>query len=470
MHEGAEDPDDVYDVRYPIVESLVTAAQDLEVLSAVSSGLPAIVEHLAGDETADTLLDGVVTAAKGLLDEGDVDEAGRALHKVVEAASCDRDLLDGKARQLLDPIGSQNDLADPEVTMALRLIPSVADTGDGPEVLSSIAAEWRDQLRQSGHHDGRAVTEGFKALPEDLGEIIEENAQLALQDLGSHIERQDDPANRLRTVATFPWPAALGPAAVEAIDAHWDNIPDDTTLHAFDLCTRTELDADTQARFHDRLIAAVQADPFGGVARIAVEVMHAISARNRAALYIAASGKRPEATQAWVEADEVERAETIAQFTPDADTAKRLFESLPQSRRTAMSQASLIKIVATADVAAEVVTTVASYAGPQDLDAAVEAAISELEQDAPTLISALRVLHGARTHGARLESRKVTAAAVAHLPEASPAAGELFGRLIQVKTLGRMLQGVLKEMDRGSDRARATAEAFRAARSRRRQR
>lgn len=470
MNEGAEEPDDVYDVRHPIVESLVAAAQDTEVLSAVSDGLPAILEHLAGDETADTLLDGVIAAAKGLLDEGDVDEAGRALQKVVEAAGCGRDLLDGRARQLLDPISSRNDPADPEVAMALRLIPSVADTDDGSEVLSAIATEWRDQLRQGGHHDGRAVTEGFKALPDDLGEIIEENAQLALQDLRSHIERQDDPANRLRTIATFPWPGALAPEAAAVIDGHWDNVADDTTLHAFDLCTRTELDADTQARFHDRLIVAVQADPFGGVARTAVEVMHAMSARNRAALYIAASGKRQEATQAWIEADEAERAETIAEFTPDADTARRLFESLPQPLHAAMSQASLIKIVTTADVAAEVVTTAASYAGPQDLDAAVEAALSELEQDAPTLVSALRVLDGARAHGTRFESRKITSAAVAHLPEASPAAGELFGQLIHVKTLGRTLQGVLKEMDRGSDRARSTAEAFRAARSRRRQR
>ena len=470
LQEGAEDLENVYDARYPIVESLVTAAQEIEVLPAVSNGLQTIVEHLAGDETADTLLDGVTTAAKGLLAEGDINEAGQALHKVVEAAGCDRDLLDNNARQLLDPISSQNDPADPEVAMALRLIPSVADTDDGTEVLSAIAAEWRDQLRQSGHHDGRAVTEGFKALPEDLGEIIEENAQLALQDLRSHIERQDDPTNRLQTMATFPWPGALRPEAVAVIDAHWDNVSDDTTLHAFDLCTRTELDTDARARFHDRLITAVQADPFGSVTRVAVGVMHAMSARNRAALCIAASGRHSEATQAWVEADEVERAETIARFTPDADTAKRLFESSPQSHRTAMAQASLTKIVTTADVAAEVVTTAASYASPQGLDAPVEAALFELEQDAPTLVSALRVLHDARAHGTRLETRKLTTAAVAHLPEASPAAGELFGQLIHVKTLGRTLQGVLKEMDKGSDRARATAEAFRAARSRRKQR
>lgn len=470
LQEGAEDPDDVYDARNPIVESLVTAAQDIEVLSAVSNGLPVIMERFAGDETAGTLLDGVTTAAKGLLDEDGVNAAGQALHKVIEAAGYDRDLLDSKARQLLDPISSQNDPADPEVAMALRLIPSVAETDDGPEVLSLIAAEWRDQLRQSSHHDGRAVTAGFKALPEDLEEIIEENAQLALQDLRSHIERQDDPANRLHTIATFPWPAALQPEAVAAIDAHWDKVSDETRLRAFDLCTRTELDADTRARLHDRLITAVQADPFGGVVRVAVEVIHGMSARNRAALYIAASGKHADATQAWVEADEVERAETIAKFTPDADTARRLFESLPQSRRTAMSQASLIKIVSTADVAAEVVTTAASYVSLEDLDAAVEAALSEFQQDAPTLISALRVLHNARIQGASLETRKITSAAVTHLPEASPAAGELFGQLIHVRTLGRTLQGVLKEMEKGSEQARATAEAFRSARSRRRHR
>ena len=470
QNERSEDPDDVYDVRVPIVESLVRAARAIEVLSAVSDVLPATVEHLVGDETADMLLDGVAAAAKRLHTQGHVDDAEQALRKVIEAAGCDRDLLDAKARQLLDPISTQNDPADPDVAMALGLVASVADTSDGADVLSSIAAEWRDQLRQRGHHDGRTVTEGFKALPEDLGEIIEENAELALQDLRSHIERQDDPANRLQTMATFPWPAALRPEAVEVIAAHWDNVANDTRLHAFDLFTRTELDEGTQALFQDWLIAAVQADPFGSVARVAAGVKHGMSARNRAALYIAAGGKHADVTQAWIEAEEPERAEIIAKFTPDADTAKRLFESVPQALRAAMSRASLTKISMTPDVAAEVVTKAASYARPEDLDAAAQAALLELEQDAPTLVSALRVLDDARAYGARLETRKITAAAVVHLPEASTAAGELFGVLIDVRTLGRTLQGVLKEMEQGSKRARATAEAFRAARSRRKRR
>lgn len=468
--EHSDDPDDVYEVRYPIVESLVAAARDTEVLTAVSTGLPAIVEHLAGDESADTLLDGVAVTARGLLTEGDIKTSEGVLAKVIEAAGHDRNLLDSKARQLLDPITSQDDPAAPQVTMALRLIAPVAGTDDGPEILSAIAAEWQDQLRQGGPHGGRAVTEGFKTLPEDLDEIIDENAELVLQDLRSHIERQDDPANRLRTVAMFPWPHALRPEAAAALDTHWDNVADHTALRAFDLLARTELDADAQARFHDRLIAAVQADPFGGVTRIAVVVMPAMNAPNRAALYTAAVGEHSDATQAWNDSEELDRAETIASFTTDADTTRRLFESLPQTNRAAMSRASLAQMANASDVAAAVATTTAGYANREDLDAAVQVALSELEKDAPALVSALRVLHAARTCGVRLETRKLTAAAVAHLPDATRAAGELFGELIDVKTLGRTLQAVLKEMEKGSQPARATSEAFRSARSRRKRR
>ena len=470
LQEGAEDPEDLYDVRTSIVPSLVAAAQDPEVLAAVSDGLPAILEQLAGDETADALLDGIVAEAEGLLAEGDVNGAGHALRRVVEAAGHDWDLLDGKARHLLDPIGSQNDPADPEVATALALVPAVAYTDDGPQVLSSIAAEWRDHLRRSGQHDGRAVAEGFKALPEDLSEIVEENAQLVLQDLRGHIERQDDPANRLHTIATFPWPAELRPEAAETLDAHWDDVADDTMLHALDLCTRTELDADAEARFQDRLVAATQVDPFGSVTRVAVAMMQSMSARNRAAVYIAAVGRHSDATQAWIDAEELERAEAIADFTADASTAKRLLESLPQAHRAATSRATLIKITTTSDVATEVVATAASYAEREGLEAAVQAAVSELQEDAPALVSTLSVLHEVRTYAVRPDTRKVTSAAVAHLPEATPAAGELFGQLIEVRTLGRTLQGVLKEMDHGSERARATSEAFRAARSRRKRR
>ena len=464
------DSDDVYDVRGPIIESLVEAAREVEILSEVADGLPLIVKHLVDDETADMLLDGVVEAAKIQQTQGDIEVAYRALFKVVEASGCDQSLFDNKVRMLLEPIGTANDPADPAVKMALRLAPVIAEASHGPGVLSSCVAAWREQITHSGPHDGRAAIEGFKALPTSLSEIVEENAQQLLQDLRIKVERQYDAADGLRTMAHFPWSASLRPEVAALIDAYWNNVEDDTVPLAFELLGRTELESDAQARFLDRLLTAVEAEPFGNYSSVAARNIHRMNVQHRSALYVAAGGKHTAVTQAWIESDEMEAARTIAGSTKDVETTRRLFGSLSEKRRTMLSRVCLVAIVTTPDVPVDVINEAASYARPQDLDAAVHAALSELRSDAPILESALGVLHAAKTLGAVVETRQVTAAAVVHLPEASTSAGSLFGMLIDVRTLGRRLQGVLREMDQGSDQGRTTVEAFRAARAQRRRR
>ena len=466
----SDDSDDVYEVRGPIVVSLCDAASNIEMLSTVADGLSKIVQHLVGDDTASVLLDGVVEAAMTHHTQGHTEEVRRALYKVIKASGCDRELLNDTALSLLAPIDSQRDPADPGVALAITLVPTVADTIDGPEVLSSIAATWRDQLLRIDWHDGRAITEGFKALPGGLSEILDENAETLLNQLRAFIENRHEPANRLRTVVSFPWPAMLLPEAAGVIDTHWDDVSEDTQAQAFEFLGRTELDGDVQARFHDRLLTSVETDPFTSFSSIAVDDIHRMNPRQRSALYIAAVGKHAAVTRSWIAADELEAARTIAGFTRDAEATGRLFDSLPLERQIALSRVCLTEIATTPDVPDEVVSETASYAGPQDLEVAVQAALSELGGDAPILESALRVLQAAKRRGAEVETRKVTAAAVVHLPEANTSAGNLFGLLIDVRTLGRRLQGALREMDQGSDQARATAEAFRAARAQRKRR
>lgn len=464
LDDDSDDEAEPYSVRYPIIECLVQAAGDSDLLPVISNGLPMMVGALVGDEIVGSLLDGVVSVAKEMLEGSRADEARHALCKVIEAAGCDQDLLDDWAQLLLGPITSENDPADPEVSMALRLVSEVALADHGEEVLASIATEWRDELRQGGYHDGRALTEGFKALQESFHEIVAENAEPILQDLHNRIQGQDDPANRLRTVATFPWPPWLQTDAVSVIDSNWDELADETELHAFDLFTRAEPDEGTKARYHDRLISATEANPYSSSTRIAASESPHMSTQRQTALFVAAVGKHPDVTQRWIAAEELEVARAIATGAEDADTVSRLLDALPQENRTVMSMASLAQIAAIPNVSAEVVSAVSEYGHPQAFEVPVRAALVELERDASALVSALRVLYFAKESGADVETRKITAAAIAHLPEASPVAGTLFGQLIRVRSLSRRLQDVLRGMRDGSQQARATAEAFRAAR------
>lgn len=469
--EHEEDPDDPLGPTGPIsddiVAQLVDAARDAEIAPAVLDALTTISAALDSG-TADALLDAAASIAEQSLQEQRTEDAESAARKTIEAAGHHPNLLDRYTRRLLTQIDSESDPSDPAVQTGLGLIAIVATTDGGEEVLGRIAAEWRDGLRQHGEHDGRTRTRGFQELHQVLPRLIDENADPILHDLHQRIASNDDPANRLRTVATFPWPDQVQVRAAEVLDDYWDSIEEGTQTEAFGLFARIEPDEDLQARFHPRLVNATEVDPYSRAAAIAIGERTHMSANYRRSVCVAAVGRHEQATRAWGSAAASEIADTIAGGANDGETAKRLIEALPDDRRSEAATSSLHLIVSTDSVPDSVVAVVAGFVQPDALQAAADAALTAIEEGTAALASSLRVLSNAKNRGATVTTRRVTSAAVKRLPEASVEAAAVFGQLLQGVRIRGALAEVLKDMRRGQPAAQAAAEALTTARSRKR--
>ena len=466
--EYEEEPDSPPEpISGDIVARLVDAARDAEIALAVLDALETISAALDSG-TADALLDAAVSIAEHSLQEQRTEDAESAARRTIEAAGHHPDLLDRYSRRLLTHIDSESDPSDPAVRTGLGLIAIVAETNGGEEVLEAIAAEWRDGLRQHGEHDGRTRTQGFQMLHQVLPRLVEENADPILNDLHQRISSNDDPANRLRTVATFPWPEQVQARAVEVLDDHWDSIDDETQTDAFGLFARIEPDEDLQARFHPRLVNATEADPYSRAAAIATSERTHMSPHYRRSVYVAAVGRHEHATRAWRSAADPEIADTIAHGANDSETARRLIEALPDDRRSEAAASSLHLIVTTDSVPDPVVAALAASVQPDALQAAADAALTAIDDGTAILASSLHVLSAAKNRGAAVPTRRVTSAAAKRLPEASVEAAEVFGRMLQGVRIRGGLAEVLKDMRKGQHAAQAAAEAFTTARSRKR--
>ena len=469
--EGAEYEEEPNNPPEPIsgdiVAQLVDAARDAEITAAVLDALETISAALDSG-TTDALLDAAASITEHSLQEQRTEDAESAARKTIAAAGHHPDLLDRYSRRLLTHIDSESDPSDPAVRTGLGLIAIVAATDGGEEVIEAVAAEWRDGLRQHGEHDGRTRTRGFQTLQQMLPRLVEENADPILNDLHQRIASNDDPANRLRTVATFPWPEQVQARAVEVLDDHWDSIDEESQTDAFGLFARIEPDEDLQARFHPRLVNATEADPYSRAAAIATSERTHMSARYRSSVYAAAVGRHENATRAWRSAADSEIADAIARGARDGETAKRMIEALPDDRRSEAAATSLHLIVTTDSVPDPVVDIVAAPVQPDGLQAAADAALTAIEDGTATLASSLRVLSAAKNRGATVPTRRVTSAAAKRLPEASVEAAEVFGRMLQGVRIRGGLAEVLKDMRQGQHAAQAAAEAFTTARSRKR--
>lgn len=450
-----------------IVQWLVDAAQDAEIAPAVLDALETISAAL-DNEIADALLDAAASITEHLLQEQRTKDAESAARKTIEAAGHHPDLLDRYSRRLLEHIDSESDPSDPAVRTGLGLIAVVASTEGGEGVLEGIAAEWRDGLRLHGEHDGRTRTRGFQELRRVLPRLVDENADPILSDLHQRIASNDDPANRLRTVTTFPWPDQVQVRAAEVLDEYWDSIEEGTQTEAFGLFARIEPDEDLQARFHPRLVNATEADPYSRAVAIAIGERTHMSAHYRRSIYVAAVGRHENATRAWGLAAASEIADTVAGGANDGETAKRLIEALPDDRRSEAATSSLHLIVTTDSVPDSVVAVIAAFVQPDALQAAADAALTAIEDGTAALASSLRVLSAAKNRGATVTTRRVTSAAVKRLPEASVEAAAVFGQLLQGVRIRGALADVLRDMRQGQPAAQAAAEALTTARSRRR--
>ena len=458
-----DEGDDVQtSVAEKIVDLLLEAARDDETLPAVVDGLPVVAKALAEGEADDfvsVLLDGVASVSEGLRDERRIPEAESSACQIIASVGASGASLAEYAARLLSPINTDSDPADPAVQMALRLVGIVAGSEGGEEALSGLAAEWSSGLRAGGDHNGRTLTDGFQALSRLMPQLIEQHAVSIIQSLEQHIDAGDSPSERLLTVALFPWPTDLRSHALQILDSAWEQTTAETHAAAFALLTRSDCEGDLLARFHDRLIAAIEEGQRGRVVKAAVDEIGRMSDDTRGTLYAAAVGRHDAVTQMWSDTSLEEAAAVIAASTDDDQTVNRLIEAVPVERRAALADASLVQITSTEEVPEAVVDAVVRYGSTVGLRAAADTALSEVEGGSATVTSALRVLAAAKSRGTEIDKKRLTDAAVSVLPSANAAVGKLFGRLFNRVPPGRRLMNVIKNMRQHSGTA-AVAEAF----------
>ena len=459
-------------VAEKIVDLLLQAARDTETLRAVVDGLPLVSKALAEGEADDfvsVLLDGVASVSEELRDERRIPEAESSACQVIASVGASGASLPEYAARLLSPINTEADPADPAVQMALRLVHIVAGSEGGEEALSALATEWSSGLRTGGDHDGRTPTDGFQALSRLMPQLIEQHAESIMQSLEQHINAGYNPSERLLTVALFPWPTDLRSHALQILDSGWEQAADETRAAAFALLTRSDCEGDSLARFHDRLIAAIEAGQRGRVVKAAVDEIGRMSDDTRGTLYAAAVGTHDAVTQMWSDTSLEDAAAVIAGSTEDDQTVERLIEAIPVERRAALADASLVRITSTEDVPEAVVDAVARYGSTVGLRTAADTALSEIEAGSVMITSALRVLAAAKRRGTEIDKKRLTDAAVSVLPSANAAVGGLFGRLFNRIPPGRRLMNVVKNIRQNPGTA-TVAEAFDAARLDRRRR
>ena len=399
------------------------------------------------------------SVSEELRDERRIPEAESSACQVIASVGASGAPLPEYAARLLSPINTEADAADPAVQMALRLVDIVARSAGAEEALSGLAADWSSGLRTGGDHDGRTLTDGFQALSRPMPQLIKQHANSIIQSLEQHINAGDNPSERLLTVALFPWPTDLCSHALQILDRAWEQTTAETHAAAFALLTRSDCEGDLLARFHDRLIDAIEAGQRGRVVKAAVDEIGRMSDDTRGTLYAVAVGTHDAVTQMWSDTSLEEAAAVIAGSTEDDETVKRLIEAIPAERRAQLADASLVQIASTEDVPEVVVDAVVIYGTTGGLRTAAEASLSEFEDGGIAVVSALRVLAAAKSRGAEIDKKRLTDAAVSFLPSANVAVGMLFGRLFKRVRPSKRLMDVVKNMRRSPDTA-AAAGAF----------
>lgn len=424
--EPAEGEDEEIPVRAEILDALVAAVPDADVLASISAALPSLAAALSDD--ARDLVDAVVAELESRRDGGLVDEADRLAAHVMDALmKLSAAPVNTVVARLLAPVSAEVDPASPVVQMSCRLIQRIAEFEHGKAALATVADTWADAVRRPGAHDDRSLLEGFRVLDVAATDLVAPRATPIYTQTEQLLQAGDDPAGRLRVLAMFPWPDAQVPGALAHLDAHWDSVPEDARLPALTLATRSADDTDVLSRFRDRMVSAAEREPAGLPAAVAAKALVHMSEQQRSRLFVAAVGHHASVTQSWREADDDEAARTIALHS-DADPAHRLLEVLSAERRPVVAQRTLVEITTTDDVPENVIDVIVSSCDTGGRQAALEAALAALPAPNPEAISALRVVIATTRQGAALDDARVDALICEMLPAASEEVATLFGR------------------------------------------
>jgi hypothetical protein len=461
--EAGDDEAEPIPVAPEITGALVEAVSDPSLLSTISGNLPRLTVTL-GPKAAD-LVNGIVTEMESRRDDGHGDQAETVAVDVVNSLDAlPQDTVNAVVTRLLSAVAAEVEPASPRAEMACRLIPRIAKLGHGEAALADVAEAWAGPIRKAGAHDDRSRLEGFRALNHAAPDVVAPRAAAIYSQVEQLLQGGDDPAGRLRVLATFPWPDDQVSGALTHLDAHWDSVPDDARLAALALAGHSADGVDSLTRFHDRIAAAVESDPAGPASGLAAPSLPRMSRDQRGRVFTAAVGFNTSVTRAWSDAIDEDVASTVA-LHADADAVGRLLASLPPERRAGAARCTLLDIATTDGVPQDLIDVVADSCDAAGLQAACEVALAVPPAPTSRTASALRVAISAAGRGTSLDNAGVDEVICAVLPTASEEVAGLLG----IATRGRRrisdaAQDCAREVRRDPERA-SVAAAFDAARS-----
>lgn len=449
-----------------IVGHLAEATSDPGVLVAVSDALPGLAVALGPH--AEPLVSAVTEAARELAGEhAGADRAAKALIEVVDAVEGTEheNSFDQHPRRIFETINSDNDPSDPVAQLAVRLIPVAAQSEASRTILGSQVRRWGQSLVAAGDADHRNRIAGMRAVFEVEPSLIEDeaNAESILDQTRQLIHGGDHVAERLQTLARFPWPDDLVEPALSAIDEHWEQAPEDVRGDALELVVKASDDFDDLRQFHSRIANAVQSDPRGATSKIAAAEVKRMRADAARVVFASAVGKHDAVTAAWNTLDADAAARHIVHQTHDADTVTCLLGALPPDSQAPAAAAAMGLAARTAAIPEAAVRAVAACCDPSVLTHVAQTAIEHLSDNGPVTASALQAIIVARDNQATVNIDPVQRQATELLPETTPQIAGLFGRLLKGKRQTAALKTRLKDLRNDNSDRKAIATAFDAA-------
>ena len=449
-----------------IVGHLAQAARDPETLTAIADVLPELAVALGPQ--AEPLMSEVTEAALELADEdGGADGAAKALIEVVDAVAGTEheNVFDQHARRILEAINSDNDPSDPAARLAVRLIPVAARTEAGRTILGSQVRRWGKRLVAAGDADHRNRIAGLRSVFDAEPSLIEDhaNAQNIFDQTRQLINGGDHVAERLQTMARFPWPSHLVEPALSAIDQQWEQVPGEVRAEVFELVVKVSDDFDDLPGFHSRIAKAVQADPRGATSKIAAAEIKRMRSDAARLVFGSAVGRHDAVTTEWTTLDADAAAQYIVHQTHDADTVTRLLDALAPESQVPAAAAAMSLAASTAAIPEAAVLAVARYCDASGLTQVAQTAVDSLSGNGPVTASALQVIIVARGNQASVNTDLVQRHATALLPATPPQIAGLFGGSLKGKRQTAALRTTLKDLRNGNSGDKAIAAAFDAA-------
>lgn len=434
------------------LELLTDALRVDDVRPAFHGALPALGEKL-GDRVLPLL--NVASDRVAELSPNDSPAAGELARTVVEAAAHDPQMLSGQTAKLLASLNTDADPGAPAVQVSLQVLAQILAKSAGAEAVAPLADAWANRIQKAGAHDDRTRIQAFHVLRSIVPDMVDQRAEGVLTQCEAHISTPDEPAQRIRVIATFPWPDTLVDRALVVLDGHWDTVADAERVSVFRLVTRASDEHPALASYHDRMVSAVEHDPYGEAAATAATEIPRLGLSRASRIYAAAVGRHQAVTDSWINADGDLIGSTIAERAKDDSDAGRLLDALPIARKSEAAAESLIRIVATSDVPAPVVERVAGDAHEDQLPSVIAQALDGIGEDMTTTASSLRVLDAIRPRS-NFDLAVIDTKAADLMPDATQAVAGLFGRLLRGHRNSKPLDEVLKEL-RSEEDPRASA-------------